>query len=1100
MGNLLGENLAPFVLKQMRTRQLLHGSGVDSPRNSTKIKALNSSTSFIRLASAVNVDEAKLSSLGIDPTTNVGDGLARNNILFNGTSKLKANTSEFEAESYDGTQTVTVTTVDSYTNESRSGFSPDGKGSYELSEDYGRVPMAGITGAQIKALTRGSIKKATIDIKVNSREQFDIIDLLYMRVGMTVCLEWGNSLYPSTVPDVNPNGDDPTLVESAIELREVNSTYITDPENGFFSDKTNDPFSVLTFIGIERAKHQGNYDALLGRIVNYKWNYNADGTYSITLSIISLGDIVESLKTNLSVDLNTENFLEEAIKQLPSAGPNDSTSTSSKDINLLTSFFWVWKFINRGFSTDQPSLYPTDEIVNWFEDGWKYRTTGLANLNGATKYHVGNYMKTSLPGSNPGEVEVKTHFIEWYSIIGVGEDDWLFDDGTYYYPSHDAYANNGKGGKRTMTHTLDSTTFKQNKFSESGGSSTITFSGGDQGAGAKVDWYNKSAPWVKNYALSMVNAPEWIKWADNQSSWDGDELFGSVEFTYTVKTTSAKIPSNLANLNRTDGVMLNNSKGNPTSTSVSNRIAAKINEDSTGPHYYVRFKAFLDFIKESILPRTDLGFPPEEHTKNQSIMNIDTDPDENLMYSLPNHLSLDPRVCIIRNDNFRSQQNKTWKYFTDGNGKGGLEIFSDIDGIEYKGNKYFNVGRIMNIYLNFDFCLSSISNSADSDGNISLYKLLSSLTEGINVALGGINNLEPIVDENTNSIKILESSQIPGFVNKDSNKIDLNVVGFTPEGEIFEAKPDSTTPTSTFVRKVNIETTVSPQLATIMSVGATAGGYVKGTDGSAFSKWNKGLTDRFKLNLKPGSEDSLPQPITGSNGLEVDLDEALNNYFVKYLSTNSQILGSTYDMKAKNLGYVTNWDNEIINRNISVVSEFYKYLISSRTNRSLGSGVSGGTLGFLPFKMSFTIDGLSGIKIYNSLNINTRFLPKVYGDTLNFITTAVDHKVKTHDWETEVTVMVVPKSTQEYNVIKDLEYEYGIAKAADLTTAEDITAIYASPEEEENPGQPSNDPIGENSTTLGTSPSADTLNNPALKTNESIESVIKVGIDIIDSL
>ena len=94
MGNLLGENLDPFVLKQMRTRQLIHGSGVDSSRDPIKIKALNSSTSFIRLASAVNVDEAKLSSLGIDPTTNVGDGLARNNILFNGTSKLNATFSE----------------------------------------------------------------------------------------------------------------------------------------------------------------------------------------------------------------------------------------------------------------------------------------------------------------------------------------------------------------------------------------------------------------------------------------------------------------------------------------------------------------------------------------------------------------------------------------------------------------------------------------------------------------------------------------------------------------------------------------------------------------------------------------------------------------------------------------------------------------------------------------------------------------------------------------------------------------------------------------------------------------------------------------------
>jgi hypothetical protein len=37
----------------------------------------------------------------------------------------------------------------------------------------------------------------------------------------------------------------------------------------------------------------------------------------------------------------------------------------------------------------------------------------------------------------------------------------------------------------------------------------------------------------------------------------------------------------------------------------------------------------------------------------------------------------------------------------------------------------------------------------------------------------------------------------------------------------------------------------------MITVGATAGGYVKGVEATAFSKWNTGLIDRFKEELLP---------------------------------------------------------------------------------------------------------------------------------------------------------------------------------------------------------------------------------------------------------
>jgi N-acetylneuraminic acid mutarotase len=69
--------------------------------------------------------------------------------------------------------------------------------------------MPGIHSADIKTLTRGSLKKATVKLTANNKQQFDIIDLLYMRLGYTVLLEWGNSIYTT-------NGEDKEILRNTL--------------------------------------------------------------------------------------------------------------------------------------------------------------------------------------------------------------------------------------------------------------------------------------------------------------------------------------------------------------------------------------------------------------------------------------------------------------------------------------------------------------------------------------------------------------------------------------------------------------------------------------------------------------------------------------------------------------------------------------------------------------------------------------------------------------------------------------------------------------------------------------------------------------------
>jgi len=389
--------------------------------------------------------------------------------------------------------------------------------------------------------------------------------------------------------------------------------------------------------------------------------------------------------------------------------------------------------------------------------------------------------------------------------------------------------------------------------------------------------------------------------------------------------------------------------------------------------YYLRFGYLLEYIKDNILLKIKVG---ENHDENPPIFDIDLDTWSNHMYSLPNQISLDPRVCVVRNDKFSNGQTSTpTKVFSK------LDIFREIDNGSSTNE---NAAYPMNIYLNFNFIIECLK--TDERGDVNVFECLKSICDGVNKALGGINNLEPIIDENTNTLKIIDTTPIPGYSGVDgTRKYTLQLYGYNKIGNSY---------ISNFIRKVDLKTAITPEFATMITVGATAGGYVKGVEATAFSRWNWGLTDRFKEEFTPGNPASITPPGTP--------DEAEINYVNKILSSKGYATRYGFTSLSENNIKLS---DDIIEGNISVGTEFFKYVVAK--NKS----TSGGTIGFIPFKISFTMDGLSGIKIYNKLNIDTRFLPKAYGDNLDLIVTGVSHKLTNNDWETDIEATVIPKTT-----------------------------------------------------------------------------------------
>ena len=269
--NILGEPFRPYVNTEIRSRQRVHGK---LNRTIDDVKYLNSRNAWIKLASGVEIDQYRLNLLkknnnSMINNASTGKKLAQDYVLFNGTTSLR----EISEEKYK--ETV------------RQGIKSPNAAYGVGNKSFGFSPMPGIVDADISDLNRGSLKRATVNIKVHNRDQLDIIDVLYLRLGYIVLLEWGFDKYLKNEKIVNMG---PSLIDTI-----------------FFDDKHKESSYVefLPLIEKHRSDNNGNYDALFGMISNFSWTFQNDGSYNVKMEIMSIGDVIESLKVNVPAQEGT---------------------------------------------------------------------------------------------------------------------------------------------------------------------------------------------------------------------------------------------------------------------------------------------------------------------------------------------------------------------------------------------------------------------------------------------------------------------------------------------------------------------------------------------------------------------------------------------------------------------------------------------------------------------------------------------------------------------------------------------------------------------------------------------------------------------------
>ena len=396
-----------------------------------------------------------------------------------------------------------------------------------------------------------------------------------------------------------------------------------------------------------------------------------------------------------------------------------------------------------------------------------------------------------------------------------------------------------------------------------------------------------------------------------------------------------------------------------------------------GGEIYISFQSLLRFVDEYInLVGKD----------NKPILKIDWESDKPF-FAYSTTISCNLAKCYVYNnyvgtgDGAFNQEGITlfnpFTKFTDTGIKSVQEALTkEADAEKY--SIYPTIGNINYIYLNIGYLSDLIfesSNNAESKASVRAY--LQEICDSVNKALGSINDFQVIIDDDTNSLTILDYSQkrIKGLNTSQTQKITtLKAQGL-----------------GSFVTSISAQSSVTPDIANVISIGAQANGNQLGEEATTFSRLSKGLIDRIYPVRKPANSDNLQ---------DIDLTKKKNTQFETTKQAYIQIIANQIETGQNKILFKS--EDKINLENIPV--ELYKALLGKFTESNQTSTT------FIPVKIDISLAGISGIKIFQRFDISSDILPYTYNDNFDLMILGVSHQIdNSGKWITKLSTITVLK-------------------------------------------------------------------------------------------
>lgn len=365
---------------------------------------------------------------------------------------------------------------------------------------------------------------------------------------------------------------------------------------------------------------------------------------------------------------------------------------------------------------------------------------------------------------------------------------------------------------------------------------------------------------------------------------------------------------------------------------------------------HIKMSTFLEIVNRVFTLKTKYGNNVVEFYYGQG---AHTTP----YYTFPGHFALDPTIAIIP-----KQETSGFKYKVQAQAKSAPSTEDDI----------------LNIYLCTDFilsCYDAVVEQEDVDEK-TLVKFIKRILKGLTETFGYVNDFDLHYEEDTFRYYVVDRRVTPG--NSNLQSADINLIGLNSQ-----------------VENLSLTSTLSNNITTMLAISATAGGSDIGTDMLMLQQWNNGLRNRHLSRLK----------ISEPSGAATEGEEELTSE-QKDMLRLSKFLD---EVNATAETYYLKYDPADIEGLIPA----HKFLMNTLSERkSKVSKQSPG--GIIPFKLSFNIRGVSGLKIGQAFKLSEEtelILPEKYRGRVAFIITGLNHSVSNNRWTVQVDSQMILSAT-----------------------------------------------------------------------------------------
>jgi hypothetical protein len=934
--SIFSETFPDFVKNELTNRQ----QDISSNRNDS-LSTIMSSTAWVRMTSGVNVlkKDAVPNAKGIYQPSDYTSDLAKSNVI-TGVVGGNKTTSNFPLIGYDN------------------------KFNKNLNR-HGIRPLPGIDSLSCQSYSaNGSLRKVTVKFTCWDLSQLDVLELLYMRPGYPLCIEWGWShmLGDNKVINNYPNfGDD----------------FLKDNQSKSLLELYSDAYNKV-------KEYKGNIDVAIGKVQNYQYSARPDGGYDCETTIVTYGEILDSLKINY-IPFNSD---------ISKKGIFNISPLSSKE-----------QLVNNKYSEGVLAgiLQELDAFAKSYKPASVVDATPFLSKNGEEWEDDIKLFSLNIPSdttkntqeclSSNNKVQSYIQLAGLFTLMnkyvlvgnkngGLTKISW-YDENKKYFKcaSHPfQFSTNPQKCIINPQGWLGSKNESEVQRFQIISPSGITLSPGDEEL-IQLFWDTRHE---LNYAVGGQSANKhyesFLKLLENQLPKNG----------YFIEDALQVVINNILQYRTT----IEDNKITPITNTRTGGYTYSYSLDlSQESIYQINYLRFLNILIPDLTDKLKEVYNPYRNIREAILKSIsEEDPNIsnftgisksqlnkyfnsllNKLYDLPSSIT----------NNFENNSLNSIKQSLTTSGLNNLTGFYDLN-----SDPTYKTAYLPNIYINLDFLYQLIkptvteTDDKNNRNEIACNSFLRRILDEIQNSIGSINDFQIYGDYADGTVKIIDKNYIKPISN-----------------DIFQFEVDNT---SSILTSYSIKSQIFPEQSSIIAISAQAKSGILGYNNQGLIDYNSGLISR----LTPSIDSSASNIIPAS-------EEENKKDLYSYTSAIYQLgafISKTYNVQS-------NDNSNSINSNASLNNNILRDLISywdENNDTNIGTYATP-----IPVILHLEFTGISGIKIGNLFDITggnkTRILPasfkginvldnniKFNDSNFVFIVRNLSHSVENNVWITKI--------------------------------------------------------------------------------------------------